>query len=206
MGDRWGGGFHSDAWRRNGITYNACEQTTSENYLAALPLLLSGRARLLDDAVLQKELTGLERRVHANGRESVSHAAAASAHDDVAAAVCGALVAASASTRSYDMLAWFDNNETLDLARQQQLAFNRYVAMRRLSMSIKIRGRDGKTREENDDYIVQDGEALLVPAEFMDARRHGPRRSRRSRRAATGFPNQRRRTRRTGRPRCLCRV
>ena len=129
MGDRWGGGFHSDAWRRNGITYNACEQTTSENYLAALPLLLSGRARLLDDPVLQRELTGLERRAHANGRESVSHAAAASAHDDVAAAVCGALVAAAASARSYDMLAWFDNNETLDLARQQQLAFNRYVAM-----------------------------------------------------------------------------
>ena len=103
---------------RNGITYNACEQTTSENYLATLPLLLSGRARLLDDAVLQRELTGLERRVHANGRESVSHAAAASAHDDVAAAVCGALVAASASTRSYDMLTWFDD-EPLDLGRRE---------------------------------------------------------------------------------------
>ena len=99
---------------------------TSENYLAALPLLLSGRARLLDDAVLQRELTGLERRVHANGRESVSHAAAASAHDDVAAAVCGALVAASASTRSYDMLAWFDDEP--DLRREEQLGFNRFVA------------------------------------------------------------------------------
>ena len=124
MGDRWGGGFHADAWRHNGITYNACERTTSENYLATLPLLLSGRARLLDDAVLQRELTGLERRVHANGRESVSHAAAASAHDDVAAAVCGALVAASASTRSYDMLAWFDDEP--DLRREEQL-FNRFV-------------------------------------------------------------------------------
>ena len=78
------------------------------------------------DAVLQRELTGLERRVHANGRESVSHAAAASAHDDVAAVVCGALVAASASTRRYDMLAWFDD-EPSGLLRQEQLRFNRYV-------------------------------------------------------------------------------
>jgi hypothetical protein len=102
-GDRWGGGFHIDAWRRNGITYSACQQTTSEIYLSALPLLLSGRARLLDDAVLARQLTGLERRVHTGGRESVSHAAAASAHDDVAAAVCGALVAAAASACGYDV-------------------------------------------------------------------------------------------------------
>jgi hypothetical protein len=102
-GDRWGGGFHADAWRRAGITYTACEQTTSENYLAALPLLLSGRARLLDEQILQRELTGLERRAHANGRESVSHASAASAHDDTAAAVCGVLVAAAGSTLSYNL-------------------------------------------------------------------------------------------------------
>jgi hypothetical protein len=59
--------------------------------LKALPMLLSGRARLLDDATLRRQLAGLERRVHVGGRESVSHAAAASAHDDVAAAACGAL-------------------------------------------------------------------------------------------------------------------
>jgi hypothetical protein len=102
-GDRWGGGFHTDAWRRNGISYVACEQTTSENYLAALPLLLSGRARLLDEPTLQRELTGLERRAHANGRESVSHATAASAHDDAAAAACGALIAAGASDYAYNV-------------------------------------------------------------------------------------------------------
>src|SRR5262249_40843054 len=93
-GDRFGGGFHSNAWARNAISYRACERTTSENYLAALPLLLSGKARLLDEPVLRQQLQGLERRVYANGREAVSHAAARSAHDDIAAAVCGALVAA----------------------------------------------------------------------------------------------------------------
>jgi hypothetical protein len=70
------------------------ERNTSENYLASLPLLVSGRARLVDDAVLRQQLAWLERRAHATGRESVSHARAQSAHDDVAAAACGALVAA----------------------------------------------------------------------------------------------------------------
>ena len=94
QGDRWGGGFHADEWRRQGITYEACERNTTENYLASLPLLLSGRARLVDDPVLRQQLAWLERRAHATGRESVSHARAQSAHDDVAAAACGALVAA----------------------------------------------------------------------------------------------------------------
>ena len=75
------------------IALNDCPNT-SENYLASLPLLLSGRARLVDDPVLRQQLAWLERRAHATGRESVSHARAQSAHDDVAAAACGALVAA----------------------------------------------------------------------------------------------------------------
>jgi hypothetical protein len=93
-GDKFAGGFHADEWKRNGIVYKACDDTTSENYLAALPLLLSGRVRLVDNEVLRQQLVGLERRVHTSGRESVSHAQAASAHDDVAAAACGALVTA----------------------------------------------------------------------------------------------------------------
>ena len=64
------------------------------NYLAGLPLLLARRARLVDNAVLRAQLAGLERRVHAGDRESVSHAPSAGAHDDVAAAAVGALVLA----------------------------------------------------------------------------------------------------------------
>ena len=72
---------------------------TSENYLTALPLLLAGRARLLDDKVLREQLASLERRASSSGRESVSHPDAASAHDDLAAAACGALVAAERASR-----------------------------------------------------------------------------------------------------------
>ena len=98
-GDKWAGGFHEHEWRANGISYTACEQTTSENYLAALPLLLSGRARLIDDALLHQQLAGLERRAFPSGREAVSHAQSQSAHDDAAAAAAGALVAAAVGSR-----------------------------------------------------------------------------------------------------------
>ncbi len=93
-GDKFAGGFHADEWQRNSITFKASEKTTSENYLQALPMLLSGRVRLLDSATLRSQLIGLERHVQAGGRETITHANVASAHDDLAAAACGALVAA----------------------------------------------------------------------------------------------------------------
>jgi hypothetical protein len=93
-GDKFAGGFHADEWQRNGITFTASDKTTSENYLHALPMLLSGRVRLLDSATLRSQLIGLERHVQAGGRETITHANVASAHDDLAAAACGALVAA----------------------------------------------------------------------------------------------------------------
>jgi hypothetical protein len=94
QGDKFAGGFHADEWARNGITFQPCEKTTSENYLFALPMLLSGRARLLDSPTLRSQLTSLERRVQPAGHEVVRHPQVASAHDDVATAACGALVAA----------------------------------------------------------------------------------------------------------------
>jgi hypothetical protein len=94
QGDRFAGAFHSDEWTRNGITFMPCDKSTAENYLHALPMLLSGRARLLDSATLRTQLDGLEREVQAGGRETVAHAQVASAHDDVATSAYGALVAA----------------------------------------------------------------------------------------------------------------
>jgi hypothetical protein len=93
FGDRVGGGFHSDEWARNGGTFRPSPNDTSENYLRALPMMLAGRVRLLDNATLRRQLSSLERHVLA-GREVVKHPQLASAHDDVATAVCGALVMA----------------------------------------------------------------------------------------------------------------
>jgi hypothetical protein len=96
-GDHYSGAWCSDEFARNGVRYVPSAQTKSEIYLAVLPLLLSGRARLLDDEKLRRQLSGLERRAHANGRESVDHAAGSAAHDDLANAAAGALVLAATS-------------------------------------------------------------------------------------------------------------
>lgn len=108
-GDAYAGGFHSSEWSRHGIEFVPCERTTSENYLAALPLLLAGRVRLLDSGTLRTQLSSLERRVGGD-RERVDHPAHASAHDDVSCAACGALVA-SAQPGAGDYLnsGWLDD-------------------------------------------------------------------------------------------------
>jgi hypothetical protein len=91
MSDRFAGGFAADEWTRNGIRFRPCERTTSANYLFALPLLLSGRVRLIDNATLRSQLASLERHALASG-EVVRHPAIASAHDDLATATCGVVV------------------------------------------------------------------------------------------------------------------
>jgi hypothetical protein len=92
--DRFGGGLTSDDWTRNGVTFQGSVAGTSENYLRALPMLTSKRAHLLDHAALRSQLSGLERRI-VGGHEKIDHPQVSSAHDDVATAVCGALVVAS---------------------------------------------------------------------------------------------------------------
>ena len=110
QGDKFGAGFHIDEWQRHGIRFKPCERTTSENYLHVLPTLLSKQARLLDNATLRSQLVGLERKMQPSGHETVSHAQVASAHDDLACAAAGALVAAgSGYTYDTQYRAWDDN-------------------------------------------------------------------------------------------------
>jgi hypothetical protein len=90
--DRYASAWASDEWARNGITCEPSELSKSEIYLAALPVLMSGSARLLDVERLRDQLTGLERRTYASGRETVDDSGAASSHDDLANVVCGVLV------------------------------------------------------------------------------------------------------------------
>jgi hypothetical protein len=90
--DRYASAWASDEWARNGI---ACEPSTlskSEIYLAALPVLMSAQCRLLDIEKLRDQLTGLERRVYASGRETIDDSGAQSSHDDLANVCCGVLV------------------------------------------------------------------------------------------------------------------
>jgi hypothetical protein len=96
--DRAFAGFHADELLRNGLVCRPFPRTTSENYLAALPRLLAGRVRLIDSATARSQFTTLERRPLA-GREQVDHSRAASAHDDVSAAIAGLIAQVADSVR-----------------------------------------------------------------------------------------------------------
>jgi hypothetical protein len=98
-GDAYAAGFHSSEWRNHPVTFVPCKESTSENYLTALPSLLARRVRLVDNVMLSNQLTSLERRVGAGDKETVSHPQHANAHDDVAAAVGGVIATALRAAR-----------------------------------------------------------------------------------------------------------
>ena len=98
MSDDYGGGGYSDDRRRNDVEFKKCPYDKSELYLRSLPLLTSKRALLLDHARQRTQLASLERRV-LSGHEKIDHPQTASAHDDIANCVCGALVYAAMAAR-----------------------------------------------------------------------------------------------------------
>ena len=91
-GDRYGGEFPRELFRRRGLAYEVAEQSRSDLYLSLVPAVNSGRVRLLDLPRLEAQLVALERRTTRVGRELVDHPPGG--HDDVANAAAGALVTA----------------------------------------------------------------------------------------------------------------
>jgi hypothetical protein len=86
-GDRYGGDWPADAFRRHGITYRPAGKAKSDVYLELLPFVNGRKVDLLDVPKLTNQLVGLERRTARGGRESIDHAPGA--HDDLANAVAG---------------------------------------------------------------------------------------------------------------------
>lgn len=86
-GDRYGGSWPADEFRRYGIDYKTSEQAKSGLYQDALPLFNSGRVELPPDQRLINQLASLERRTSRSGRDSIDHAPGG--HDDRANAVAG---------------------------------------------------------------------------------------------------------------------
>jgi hypothetical protein len=97
-GDRYGGEFCREPFRKHGINYELSQKSKSDLYRDALPLLNSCKVDLLDLPRLQAQLCGLERRVARGGRDSIDHPPGQ--HDDVANAVAGVLV--SCAVGGYD--------------------------------------------------------------------------------------------------------
>jgi len=92
VGDRWGGEFVREPFRLHGIQYELAEQPKSDIYRDLLPLVNSGKVKLLDHPRLVAQLCGLERRTARSGKDSIDHGPGA--HDDLCNAAAGALVAA----------------------------------------------------------------------------------------------------------------
>jgi len=94
VGDRYAAEWPREQFRKHGVTYHPSERTKSEIYLELLAQINSRVVDLLDHPRLLAQLTRLERRTSRGGRDSIDHAP--NAHDDVANAVAGAIVLASA--------------------------------------------------------------------------------------------------------------
>jgi len=91
VGDRYGGQFPQELFRKHGITYNPSERSKSDLYKELVPLVNGARVELLDVPRLLAQIVGLERRVARGGKDSIDHGPGG-AHDDLSNAAAGALV------------------------------------------------------------------------------------------------------------------
>ena len=88
-GDRYAGEWPRERFQEHRIKYVPSAKPKSDIYRDFLPLVNSGRVRLLDDDKLLAQVVGLERRVSRGGRDLIDHPPGA--HDDLANAAAGAL-------------------------------------------------------------------------------------------------------------------
>lgn len=94
-GDRYGGQWPAEAYDKRGIDYCMAEKTSSELYLAALPLFTGHQIELPDNDRLKNQLLSLMRRTNQGGRDSVVAGQGDGSHCDLANAVAGAIWLAS---------------------------------------------------------------------------------------------------------------
>jgi hypothetical protein len=102
-GDRYAGLWPRERFYVHGIEYLCSEKPKSDLYRDLLPLINSQQVELLDHQKLISQLCSLERRTARGGRDSIDHPPGA-AHDDVANAVAGVLLLASASAKRIGLL------------------------------------------------------------------------------------------------------
>ena len=87
QGDRYGGEWPREQFRKLGVAYDVCEKPKSDLYKALLPALNSSNVALLDHPRLVSQLGSLERRTARGGRDSVDHPPRG--RDDVANVAAG---------------------------------------------------------------------------------------------------------------------
>jgi hypothetical protein len=95
--DKFAGSWPKEQFEKCGVTLYP-SRTSSQLFIDLLPLLMSGKVELLDNAALVNQLAGLERRV---GRGADHIAAGGSGHDDIALACAGACVRAAKADETF---------------------------------------------------------------------------------------------------------
>lgn len=95
--DRYGAELITSPFKEHGISVENSEMCASEIFLNFMPMIANNNIELLDNKTLIEQLRGLERKPRPTGKDLVTHASFAGAHDDVAIAVAGACVRAERS-------------------------------------------------------------------------------------------------------------
>lgn len=127
-GDRYGGEWCREPFRKHSIRYELAAKPKSDLYRDMLPLLNSKRIDLLDHDRMTAQLVGLERRTARSGRDSIDHPP--SFHDDLANVIAGACSLLAAGKSGYDLNNFFKNEDGTfddDDASFQAARRNRYV-------------------------------------------------------------------------------
>jgi hypothetical protein len=88
-GDRFAGEWAREPFLEHKIKYAPNAKPKADIYRDFLPLVNSGKVRLLDHPKLVTQICSLERKTARGGRDSIDHAPGA--HDDLANAAAGAL-------------------------------------------------------------------------------------------------------------------
>lgn len=101
VGDRYGGEWPRERFRKHGIEYRVADKPRSDLYRDMLPAVNSGRVELLDVDRLTNQLIRLERRTPRGGKDMIDHAPGA--QDDLANAVAGAITAVLTKQREQPM-------------------------------------------------------------------------------------------------------
>ena len=106
VGDRYGGEFPRELFRKQGVQYELSAKPKVDLYRDMLSRLNSGGIELLDHPKLIAQLARLERRVGRAGRDSIDHPKGE--HDDLANVVAGVCEATPLSTNRRHECTWGD--------------------------------------------------------------------------------------------------
>ena len=88
VGDNYAGEWPKEAFLEHGVSYERCEESKSDLYLAAIPLMSSKRVELLDNERMLKEFRRLERKRGRGGKDSIQDGGR---DDDLVNAIAGAI-------------------------------------------------------------------------------------------------------------------